>query len=60
MENNWDIIIHISESIVGRHLKLHHNIEMNRQRTIAVTEWAHCQRQVAFFKCYINASLFLA
>ena len=23
-------------------------IELNRQRTIALTEWAHCQRQVAF------------
>ncbi len=26
------------------------SIEIDRQMTIAATEWAHCQRQVAFFQ----------
>ncbi len=50
--------IHISESIIGRCLKLYHNDWLHSQKKImsasgygiiALTGRAHCQRQVAFF-----------
>ena len=30
------------------------NTEINRQKTVAVTEWVHCQRQLAFFLCAVK------
>ena len=48
------VISHSWKAIVGSQMEIGHavhvpNIETNKQRTIAVTEWAHCQCQVAFF-----------
>ena len=60
--------IHISESIIGRNMKLYHSnstlsekiTSANGYGIIAVTGRAHCQRQVAFFggKFFFNFFFF--
>ncbi len=53
----WHVIInHDISNIVARNVNVT-RWEVNRQTAIDLTEWAHCQRQVAF-SCYVMTMMF--